>query len=115
MIVMSAVIFFSFKFGKGPLANFKMYFILWMCIIAMSATLIMYVAKIVLLYFDERLFAFIIAAFYAAAVVLMTILINKDGFQGTGFMVASVSSAIVAYTLMSVFLRKMRNQVFMMR
>lgn len=115
LTVLSTVIFFSFKFGNGSLNNFKTHFILWMCIIAMSATLIMYVAKIVLLYFDERLFAFIIASFYAIAVALMTILINKDGFQGTGFMVASVSTAILAYILMKVFLRKLRNLVFMIR
>ena len=113
--VMSVLIFFSFRIGKGPLVDFKTYFILWMCVIAMGSTLIMYVAKIVLLYFDERLFAYYIATFYMVSVILLTTVINKDGLQGVGFMAASVFSAILSYILMVLFLKKMRNQVFMMR
>lgn len=115
LAVMSLLIFFSFRVGKGPFVDFKMYFILWMCVLAMGSSLIMYVAKIVLLYFDERLFAYHISAFYMVAVMFMTSIINKDGLQGLGFMVASVLSAILAYTLLLVFLKKIKNQVFMMK
>lgn len=115
LAVMSILIFFSFRVGKGPFVDFKMYFILWMCVLAMGFTLIMYVAKIVLLYFDERLFAYYISVFYMVSVMLMTLFINRDGLQGLGFMVASAVSAFLAYMLLVLFLKKIKNQVFMMK
>jgi|GEM_PF-821896 len=115
LAVMSLVLFFSFNVGKGPFVDFKSYFVLWMCVLAMGFTLIMYVAKIVLLYFDERSFAYYISAFYMAAVIFMTMFINKDGLQGLGFMIASALSAILAYLLLLFFIKKMKYQVFMMK
>jgi len=115
MAVMSLLIFLSFKVGKGPFADFKTYFVLWMCVLAMGFTIIMYVVKIVLLYFDERQFAYFISAFYMVSVIFMTLVFSGDGLQGLGFMIASAASAILAYVLLLLFLKDMKNQVFMIK
>ncbi|HOQ01706.1 MAG TPA: exopolysaccharide Pel transporter PelG [Acetivibrio clariflavus] len=115
LAVMSLLIFFSFKVGKGPFADFKTYFILWMCVLAMGFTVIMYVVKIVLLYFDERKFAYYISAFYMVSVMFMTTLIGRDGLPGLGFMIASAFTVIIAYILLLLYLKDMKNQVFMIK
>lgn len=114
LVVMSLSIFISFKVAGGPLNN-DLHYIFWMFSVAMSMTLIMYVAKIVLLYFDERKYSFFIATFYMVSVIIFTIVLNINKFEGAGFMVGSILSALFAYVLMRLFLQKMRNLIFMMK
>lgn len=97
--------------------TFRRYILYWLLAVALSATLLMYVSNIVVLYFDARGYSLIINFVYLGLNIALTLFVDSNlvGLRGFGFMVASVLSMLLALMLMLYLLRNLKNYAFIMR
>lgn len=116
-IVLLIMLLIPFTLIQNDEMLFSKYAVFWVLTIGMSATLLMYVAKIVILYFDGRLHALRMVLVYMILNVILTLCIDNyvTGIQGTGFMISSIISMLVAVAIMVNFLRNLMNNTFIMK
>lgn len=105
------------SFMSAHAVNFGKCAVFWAYTIGMSSTLLMYVSKIVVLYFDARSHALMIASAYFLLNISFTVITDKFSLAppGIGFMSASILSVIMATVIMIKFTKNIGSYAFMMR
>lgn len=113
MLGMILIPFFIDEINSSNFMNYKLY---WYFVVGLSFTMLMYVAKIVLLYFDEKFFSFMIITIFMILVISLTIIFDILKIErGIAFIISSVLTLLISTILLNKFLRNIKNSVFMMK
>lgn len=92
-------------------------FVFWMLTVGLSATLLMYAAMLVMLYFDKKDYPCIISLIYMSLAISLTLFLDNfgAGLIGLGFMIAALISMILSVILLIIFISNLKDYVFIMK